>query len=390
MPSNYALTYDTWDYCEKNIIKNFSKAKRFTYGPITKEYEKKLSKYFKSKYCVSVNSGSSANLLALNALFYKKENPLKRGDEVIVTSLGWSTTYSPLQQMGLKIKVVDIDVKTLSINIESLKKNISHKTRLILVVNALGNANHFDEILKICKKNQIYLFEDNAEGMGAKYNGKYTGTFGVVGTFSTFFSHHISTIEGGFILTDEREIYEIMLALRSHGWTRDLEKNNSLVKKSNDYFEETWRFILPGYNLRPNEIYSSLGISQLKKLSHFIKTRRKNLTLLKKLFLNSPFIIQEEIGESSSFGFSFIIKKESGINRESIVKVLKKNNIDYRPVIIGNFLKSESIKHYDIINKNQILCNCDYVHKNGFMIGNSHINLKKEILLLYNSLLVFF
>ena len=390
MGSKFPLTYDTWDNHEKNIIKKFSNAKRFTYGPITKKYEKNLSKFFKSKYCVSVNSGSSANLLALNSLFYKKERPLKRGDEVIVTSLGWSTTYSPLQQMGLKIRVIDIDLSTLSIDIDSLKANITNKTRLILVVNPLGNANHFDEIQDICRKKNIYLFEDNAEGMGAKYKGKYTGTFGIVGTFSTFFSHHISTIEGGFVLTDDKEIYEIMLSIRSHGWTRDLENKNSLIKKSKEYFDETWRFIFPGYNLRPNEIYSSLGISQLKKLNKFILARRKNNNFLKKLFLNSPFIIQEEIGQSSSFGFSFIVKKEAGLSRKDVVNVLKKNKIDYRPIIIGNFLRSESIKYYDILNKKELLINCDYVHKNGFMIGNSHIDLKKQISYLHNSLSVFF
>ncbi len=390
MGSKFPLTYETWDNHEKNIIKKFSNAKRFTYGSITKKYEKNLSKFFKSKYCVSVNSGSSANLLALNSLFFKKKRPLKRGDEVIVTSLGWSTTYSPLQQMGLKIKVIDIDLNTLSIDIDSLKANITNKTRLILVVNPLGNANHFDEILDICKKKNIYLFEDNAEAMGAKYKGKHTGTFGIVGTFSTFFSHHISTIEGGFILTDDKEIYEIMLSIRSHGWTRDLEKKNSLIKKSKEYFDETWRFIFPGFNLRPNEINSSLGISQLKKLNKFILARRKNYDFLKKLFLNSPFIIQEEIGQSSSFGFSFIIKKEAGLSRKDVVNVLKKNKIDYRPIIIGNFLRSESIKYYDILNKKESLINCDYVHKNGFMIGNSHVDLKKQISYLHNSLSVFF
>ncbi len=390
MVSNYPLTYDTWNHLEKNIIKNFSKANRFTYGPITRKYEKNLSRFFKTKYCVSVNSGSSANLLALNSLFFKKNKPLKKGDEVIVTSLGWSTTYSPLQQMGLNIKVVDINLNTLSIDLKSLKESISKKTKLILVVNPLGNANHFEEIISICKKRNIYLFEDNAEAMGAKYKGKFTGTFGIVGTFSTFFSHHISTIEGGFILTNNREIYEIMLSIRSHGWTRDLDKKNTLIKKSNEYFEETWRFIFPGFNLRPNEINSSLGISQLKKLNKFILIRRKNYKYLKSLFFNSPFIIQEEIGESSSFGFSFIIKKESGLNRVDVVKVLKKNNIDYRPIIIGNFLKSESIRFYNILNKDQILINCDYVHKNGFMIGNSHVNLKEQIRHLYNSLSVFF
>ena len=125
-------------------------------------------------------------------------------------------------------------------------------------------------------------------------------------------------------------------------------------------------------------------------MNKFILARRKNNNFLKKLFLNSPFIIQEEIGQSSSFGFSFIVKKEAGLSRKDVVNVLKKNKIDYRPIIIGNFLRSESIKYYDILNKKELLINCDYVHKNGFMIGNSHIDLKKQISYLHNSLSVFF
>ncbi|MDC0879737.1 aminotransferase class V-fold PLP-dependent enzyme [Flavobacteriaceae bacterium] len=194
---DYKLASSTWDEKELAAIDNVVKSGMFSMGENVKEFENDFSKFFGVKYSIMVNSGSSANLLAIASLFFRKKNPLKRGDEVIVPTVSWSTTYTPLQQYGLKLKFVDVNLKTLNYDLDKLKTAVSTETRLIVCVNLLGNPNDFDSIKELCSNHEIDIFEDNCESMGAKYKSQFTGTIGKVGSFSTFFSHHISTMEGG-------------------------------------------------------------------------------------------------------------------------------------------------------------------------------------------------
>ena len=224
----YELASTSWDDKEIAAIQDVIKKNNYTMGSSVKQFELDFAKYTGNKYCVMVNSGSSANLLAIAAMFYKKENPLKRGDEVIVPAVSWPTTYYPLYQYGLKLKFVDIDIETLNFDLDELKKAITDKTRLIFAVNLLGNPNDYNIINEIIKDKNIYLIEDNCESLGAVYNGKQLGSIGLMGTYSTFFSHHMATMEGGLIGTDDEELYNILLSIRSHGWTRQLPKDNKL------------------------------------------------------------------------------------------------------------------------------------------------------------------
>jgi CDP-6-deoxy-D-xylo-4-hexulose-3-dehydrase len=225
----------------------------------------------------------------------------------------------------------------------------------------------------------ILLLEDNCESMGAKYHGKHTGTFGVMGTFSTFFSHHMATMEGGLICTDDEELYHILISTRAHGWTRHLPKENKVANKSDNWFEESFRFVLPGYNLRPVEMSGAIGIEQLKKLPNFIEVRRKNAKLFQALFQNhKDFIIQKEISDSSWFGFSLIIKPSSSLKREDVVKILTDNNIDCRPIVTGNFARKEVMRFFDY-EIFEDLPNADYLDKQGLFVGNHQISLDKEI-----------
>jgi CDP-6-deoxy-D-xylo-4-hexulose-3-dehydrase len=203
-----------------------------------------------------------------------------------------------------------------------------------------------------------------------------------MGTFSTFFSHHMATMEGGFVTTDDEELYHILLSLRAHGWTRNLPKENKVSNKSDDWFEESFRFVLPGYNVRPVEMSGAIGIEQLKKLPGFITQRRENAKLFQKLFENHPnFIIQKEINDSSWFGFSFIIKPTSNLKRADIVQKLMDNNIDRRPIVTGNFTRNEVMKYFDYEIHGE-LKNADYIHHNGFFVGNHQIDLRDRILYL--------
>ncbi len=375
----YPLASSTWDEKEIEAINGVIAKDMYTMGEGVKQFEDDFAKFVNSKYAVMVNSGSSANLIAVAAMFYTKNPKLKRGDEVIVPAVSWSTTYYPLYQYGLKLKFVDVDLHTLNFDLEQLKLAVTDNTKMILTVNLLGNPNNFDAIKEIIGSRDIILMEDNCESMGAEFKGKQTGTFGLVGTYSTFFSHHMATMEGGLIVTDDEEMYHVMVCLRAHGWTRHLPKENQISNKSDNWFEESFRFLLPGYNVRPVEMSGVIGVEQLKKLPSFLEQRRKNAELFISLFADTKdFYIQKDIDNSSWFGFSFIIKPESNLNRLNIVKKLEENNIDCRPIVTGDFTKNEVLKYFDCEIFGEMK-NAQYLDKNGFFVGNHQIDLTEEI-----------
>ena len=363
-----------------DALQNVIASGMFTMGPKVQQFEKDFAAYVGSKYAVMVNSGSSANLLMVAALFYTKENKLQIGDEVIVPAVSWSTTYYPLHQYGLKLRFVDIDIETLNYDLGQLEAAVTDRTRAIMVVNLLGNANDFDAISSIIAGKNIRIIEDNCESLGAKFNGKMAGTFGVMGTYSSFFSHHISTMEGGLITTEDEELFHILLSLRAHGWTRNLPKFNHVCgEKFDDPFKESFRFILPGYNVRPLEMSGALGIEQVKKLPLLISERRKNAKLFQDAMSSHPEImIQREIGESSWFGFSLVIRRGCGATRESLLGRLNAAGFECRPIVAGNFAKNEVVKYFnsDVFGE---LHNADYIDENGLFIGNHHYSIAEAI-----------
>ena len=386
--NKYPLAVNTWDNKEIKKIKNLLDKEKLTMGKYVNQYERIFAKKNKNKFAIMTNSGSSSNLLMFSALLYTKQKKLKikQGDEVIVPAVSWSTSYTPIYQLNLKMKFVDIDLDTINYDLEELKKSITKKTRIILCVNVLGNPNNFSEIKKIIKNKNIILIEDSCEAMGAKFGKLNVGNFGIMSSFSSYFSHHISTIEGGVVTTDNKELYHIMLSLRAHGWTRDLPNKNLILRKSKNKFNEMYNFILPGYNLRPTEINGVAGIEQLKKFNNFLKIRRKNATTFVKLFKNNKiFKIQKEVEKSSWFAFSFIIKKRSYKKFKGLIRILENLKIEFRPIISGNFAdKYVSKKYFKFKNKN--LKNAKYLDKFGIMIGNNPIDMSNILKKLYNKL----
>lgn len=384
--SNYKLASSTWDEKELNAIQSVIDKDMYTMGDSVKQFEEDFSKFLGTKYCIMTSSGSTANLLAVAALFFTKNPKLKRGDEVIVPAVSWSTTYFPLQQYGLKLKFVDIDLNTLNYDLNALEEAVSNSTKMIMVVNLLGNPNDFDKINAIINDKDVFLLEDNCESMGATFNGQQAGTFGVMGTFSSFFSHHMATMEGGLVTTNDEELYHILLSLRAHGWTRNLPKENRVSNKNEDWFTESFRFVLPGYNVRPLEMSGAIGIEQLKKLPSFITNRRKNAKFFLQLFKNNPnFIIQSELSESSWFGFSLIIKPNSSLARKDVVNKLMEAKIECRPIVTGDFTQNEVMKYFDYEIHDQ-LKNAKYLHENGFFVGNQQVLIEKEIRYLHKTL----
>ncbi|WP_373078843.1 DegT/DnrJ/EryC1/StrS family aminotransferase [Fusobacterium varium] len=374
---NYSLSDDTWSSEEVEAIQKVIKSNFFTMGEEVKKYEKSFAEKFGSKYAIMSNSGSSANLLLIAALVYSKR--LKQGDEIIVPSVSWSTTFFPLMQYGLKIKFIDIDIDTLNIDIVQLKKAITKDTKAIFTVNLLGNPNEFDEILELCRENNLILLEDNCESMGALYKGKQLGTIGLAGTYSTFYSHHLCTMEGGVTVTDDEELYHYMLSIRAHGWTRNLPKDSKIYKKNEDEFYESFNFIMPGYNLRPLEMEAAIGSVQLKKLDKIIEQRRENAKYFQeKISKFKDISIQKEIEESSWFGFAMVLKGKLKGKRNGLVNIFKNKGIEVRPIVTGNFTKNKAIEYldYEIFNE---LNNADYIHDNGLFVGN-HSKSNRELI----------
>jgi CDP-6-deoxy-D-xylo-4-hexulose-3-dehydrase len=375
MSFKFPLATATWGQEEQDAMQRVIASGMYTMGANVQAFERDFAQYVGSQHCVMVNSGSSAVLLMVAALFYTKNAKLKlqRGDEVIVPAVSWSTTYYPLYQYGLKIKFVDIDLHTLNYDLDQLEQAVTDKTRAIMAVNLLGNPNDFGRIRQIIGQRDIVLMEDNCESMGAKFEGKHAGTFGVMGSFSSFFSHHISTMEGGLIVTDDEELYQILLSLRAHGWTRNLPKHNLVCSdKSDDPFEESFRFVLPGYNVRPLEIEGALGVEQVKRLPLLIEERRKNGKLLQAALASHPdIIIQQEIGESSWFGFSLVIRPGSKLTRSALVAKLTELGFECRPIVAGNFAKNEVVKYFDS-EVHGVLKHAEHIDKNALFVGNHH------------------
>lgn len=382
--TKYPLASSTWDDAEYRAIQSVIESDMYTMGPQVAQYEQDFARFFGSRYAVMVSSGSTANLLMIAALFFTKNPRLKRGDEVIVPAVSWSTTYFPLQQYGLKVKFVDIDRSTLNIDVNALSTAIGPNTKAILAVNLLGNPNDFDRLQSLAKEHDLILLEDNCESMGAEYNGKLTGTFGLMGTFSSFFSHHIATMEGGCIVTDDLELYHILLCIRAHGWTRNLPKFNEVTgEKSDDAFEESFKFVLPGYNVRPLEMSGALGIQQLKKLTNFVEVRRANALIFKDVVSKFDVIeTQNEIGNSSWFGFSMVLAESAPYSRADLVRCFTAHNIECRPIVTGNFLKNVSVLKYFDYEIHGQMRNAEYIDQNGLFIGNHQVDLHEQLELL--------
>ena len=278
----------------------------------------------------------------------------------------------------MKLKFVDIDKDTLNLDLTQLESAITEKTKAIFAVNLLGNPIDYKKVESFIEGKDIYLLEDNCESLGATLNGKQAGTFGVMGTYSSFFSHHISTMEGGLIATDDEELYHILRSIRSHGWTRHLPKDNKVVEKSDNAFHESFRFVLPGYNVRPLDMSGASGKEQLRKLPAIISGRQENAKFFVETFSKIEGIsIQQETGNSSWFGFAIICDDGSEM-RDKLVEALTNEGVDCRPVVAGDFTKNEVMRYFDYELYGE-MTNSSLVDSSGFFIGNHHYDVRDKL-----------
>ena len=377
----YPLACDTWDNREVEAIQEVVKTGRYTMGPYVKKFEKEFCDYFKCNDAVMVNSGSSANLLMLATLALKHK---LKGD-IIVPAVSWSTTYYPLQQYGFKLNFVDIDKSTLNIDPSKIEKAITKDTCAIFAVNLLGNSCEYKKINEIAEKHNLMVIEDNCESLGAISDTDiYNGVVGHMGSYSFFFSHHLQTMEGGMIACKSKDDADFIRSLRAHGWCRDLPDDNTIYKKSGDTFVDSFTFITPGYSVRPLEMSGAIGSVQLKKWPEMREQRVKNAEYFKQKFEDLPDVqLQEEVGNSSWFGFSMVFNGNLSGRRAKIVEKFKENEIESRPIVAGNFMKNPVIKYLDYID-NKDYNVADYIHDNGLFIGNDVRDLKENIDMVYN------
>ena len=375
----YPLAYSTWGNEELEAIQRVCDSDMYTMGRHVKQFESEFANLFGSENAVMVNSGSSANLLMLSLLKWK----YKLTGDIICPVVGWATTYFPMAQNGFKINFVDVDKDTWNIDVNKIEAAITPNTCAIMPVNLLGNSCDYDRIIEICRKHNLMLIEDNCESMGAKYGDKYTGSIGLAGSFSFFFSHHIQTMEGGMVLTDSKDDADYMRSMRAHGWVRDLPDNSPLYQKTGDAFNDNFIFATPGYNIRPLEMSGAIGTEQLKKWDKIMDVRLKNKDHFLKLFADKPWVrVQKEIGTSSWFTFGMVLDGELKGRRQEVIDALSKAGIQNRPLASRNFLKQPVMRDLDYID-NKDYAAADDIHDNGFFVGNGSVLIDEPIDRLY-------
>ena len=359
---------------------------RITMSKITKKFEQKFANYIGSKHALMVNSGSSANLLAVfSSVNPRSKNKLRQNDECLIPAICWSTSLWPIVQAGLKPKFVDVELNSFNLDLNKLEKKITSKTKAIMAVHVLGNSAKMSELMRIVKKHNLTLIEDTCESLGSTYNGKYLGTFGKFGSYSFYVSHQLIAGEGGMLVCNNSEDYKIAHTLRAHGWDRGLKK------KQNTEFN----FINSGFNLRPLDLTAAIGLSQLKRLKQSIKTRTYNRNKIINSILNSEkwnnqlsFLEPQEKLKPSWFGIPILLNKRLIKFKRQYLKQLNNNGIETRPIISGNFLNQPSIDLYKLNNKKEKFPIAQDIENRGFFIGLHTKRIEeKEITKLTNNLL---
>ena len=351
-----------------------------TMGQKVKQFESMFAEYIGVRHAVMVHSGSSANLLALSILINPfLENRIKQGDEVITPAVTWATTVWPIINCGAVPVLVDVDLETFNINTEEIKKAITDKTRAIMPVHLLGNPCDMDRIMEIANKHNLYVIEDACEAHGAEFNGRKVGSFGDLATFSFFFSHHISTVEGGIVLTNNEEFAELAKALRVFGWVRDMKNNDEIAEKHRD-IDPRYLFVNIGYNFRPTEMQGAFGIHQIKKLDKFVELRQENT----KFFIDNLkqykdyFLLHEEREGTKHVWFAcpITVQPDAPFTRKELVDFLEEKNVETRPIMSGNIDEQPAMKLFSH-RKVGDLPNSRLIMRNSFFFGNHH-GIRKE------------
>jgi CDP-6-deoxy-D-xylo-4-hexulose-3-dehydrase len=381
MINKFTLSTDTFSKEEFNTVNKVMMSRNYTMGDMVEKFEKSLAKWIGVKNAIMVNSGSSANLLIIESLLRRsiKFNNLKQGDEIIVPALSWPTTVWPIIQLGLTPVFADSNSDSLAICLKSAQRLVTKKTRAIFLIHVLGYAEKINDYKIFCKKNNLILIEDCCESLGAFSDKKHVGTQGYAGSLSHFFSHHLTTIEGGSIITNDDYLADDIKSIRAHGWIRNRSDRSFLIKKYKN-LDPRFLFFTSGYNVRPMELQAAIGLVQLKKLDFFLKKREKVAFNVNKILSEVSWLkligneriknnkITKKDREHSWMNIPIILESGSPIKLKKIKNIFEKFNIETRPIIAGNILKHPALKkvNYRHDKNLSVANNC---LENGFMIG---------------------
>ncbi len=386
--SNNKLPLSVIQYDAQDIINCLNTLTRGwpTIGKEVLNAEKKIQKLLKIKNAIMLNSGGSANFLILYLLcsvYAKKKDKLNKGDEVITPAVTWSTTVSSIIQNNLVPVLVDVNLPTYDINVELMEKAITKKTKAIMLVHPLGHVCNMEKIIRICKKYNLLLIEDNCESIGAKFKDKFAGTFGKFSSISMYQSHHISSVEGGMVLTNDDFYADILRSMRANGWLREVRnkktKKEFILKNKN--IDESFMFPYIGFNFKPTDMAAALVSNQIDKLNSFISIRSKAANnLINKLKKYENYLILPTTTKNvknSWFTFPITVKPNKKFNKKKLVDFLSKNKIANRPIIAGNIADQPFLKKFKF--KKTTLKNSKLVMDSGFFIGLNHKLGKKNI-----------
>lgn len=388
--SRFSLASDSFGSPEIEAAIAVLKSGRYTMGEKVSAYESEFAKWTGAKHAVMVNSGSSANLLLIDSLIRRttpNQAPLQAGDEVLVPALAWPTTIWPLVQLGLKPVFVDSDPTTLAIDLNKAKGSLSDKTKAMFLIHVLGRPAEMAEVTKFCQENGITLVEDCCESLGARDSNKHVGRFGIGGTFSHFFSHHLTTIEGGMVVTDHDDLADDLRSLRAHGWLRDRSDKDRWLK---DYphLDERFFFVSPGYNVRPMEMQAAIGLVQIKRLNEFVEDRQKVAQSVFEIvekhapwlkMIGADTLESDSTSKHSWMNIPFELSDDVPATIQQVIDVFERNGVETRPIIAGNITKHPAMNGVEYRSP-QPLEHCDRLLNQGFMIGCHPENLNKESL----------
>ncbi len=382
----YPLLSDAFSKSDINCGLKVLSSKHITMSKITRNFEKQFAKKLGCKYALMTNSGSSANLLAVSAIINPLfKNKLKPGDEVLIPAVCWSTSLWPIIQNNLKPVFVDVELDTFNVSIKDLKKKITSKTKAFMCIHVLGTSANLSQIKKLTNKKNIILIEDTCESLGAKFNNKFLGTFGELGTFSFYYSHQITSGEGGMIVCNNLNNYNIIKSLRSHGWSRETTFHNAYKKKFKK-LDDRFLFINSGYNLRPTDIQAAIAHNQFKRLNKFITIRNYNRKkIIEKVKNNKKwnnqfyFINHSKMIKPSWFGLPILIKNKFLNKKKNFLDHLTKSGVENRPILSGNFTNQPATKLYNLNSKKLVFANAQKVENLGFFIGLHTKKISNEI-----------
>lgn len=382
MKVKYPLASTTFGPEEIQAAKAVFDSNQFTMGEKVHQFETEFAEWTGAKHSLMVNSGSSSNLLMVDAMIRRSNGGAswKKGDEVLVPALSWPTTVWPLVQLGLIPVYVDVDPKTLAIDIESARTVLTPKTKGMFLIHVLGQCADMDKIQGFCRENGIALLEDNCESLGANFRGTQAGTFGVTGSYSCFFSHHIATMEGGMITTNDSELFDDLKSLRAHGWVRDRADKDKWIAENPD-LDSRFLFIMPGYNVRPTEVAAAIGSVQIRKLDGMLEAReklafevhewaKKNapwMSLIGAEHITSKPLSRRE-RRHSWMTFPFRVDRDAPATVKQVKAIFEEVGVATRPIIAGNLARHPANKLAET-RQAASLKNCDELLTNGFMIG---------------------